>query len=293
MIRFLTFGIFIIIFFTFCTRKTPDYYTTEHGLKYKYHDISANEVAPNRGDYLTVYMQWKTKNDSIFYDSKNSSPIGVDIIKLGKPKHLGGIEEGIAKLKKGDSVSFFISPDRFYEDYLNQNNLPNFLNKEEEMIITIRLLEIESPTEYKLDLVNKSEQLELNELRAVSELVKQWKQENDSVIEVDGSFVVLEKSLDTTRLKYGNIINLDYEASFLNDVVFYSTYKNGSPDEFQIGKEAQMVQGLKKALSKMTYNQKAKVLVPSYQGFGSNGSAGKLVPPYTPIIYKVSVLPRE
>jgi FKBP-type peptidyl-prolyl cis-trans isomerase len=293
MIRPLTFSLFFFIFFSFCTRKTPDYYKTEHGLKYKYHDISSDQATPNRGDYLTVYMQWKTKKDSIFYDSRKSSPIGIDIIKLGKPKHLGGIEEGIAKLQKGDSVSFFISPGRFYKDYLNQDNLPNFLKKEKEMVITIRLLEIESPTEYKLNLVKKSERLELNELKAVSQLVKKWKQENDSVIEVEGSFVVLENSKDTNRLKYGDIIKLDYEASFLNNTTFYSTYKNGGADEFQIGKEAQMVQGLKNALSIMTYNQKAKVLVPSYQGFGSNGSAGMLVPPYTPIIYKVNVLPRE
>lgn len=292
MIKFLALNLLIIFFFSSCNRSTPDFYTTEHGLKYKYHDINSDEISPNRGDYLTVYMHWKTINDSIFYDSRQVSPIGKDIIKLGKPKQLGGIEEGFSKLQKGDSVSFYISPKRFYEDYLNQGFIPTFLENQDEMIITLRLLDIESPSEYKINIENKKEELELAELKAVSDLIKQWKQEYSSIMEVNGSYILLESPLDSVHFKYGDLIKLDYEASFLNQVVFYSTYKNGKPDEFQIGKDAQMVDGLKNAIAKMHYNQKAKVLVPSYQGFGSKGSIGKIIPPYTPIIYDISILPK-
>lgn len=288
------FIIFIsIIVLLGCGRETPDFYTTLHGLKYKYHDINSDESTPKLGDYLTVYMQWKTLKDSVFYDSRTVSLSGKDVILLGKAKHLGGIEEGFAKLQKGDSVSFYINPKRFYNDYLSIQKLPQFLKNEEEIIITLRLLDIESEPVYKQKVEEQKEELELQELKEVGRIVNEWEAKYDSVLEINGSYLVLEKALDTTKLTYGAIIQLNYEASFINGVTFYSTYKNGYPDEFQIGKEGQVVEGLSDALSKMNYNQKAKVLVPSYRGFGSDGSPGKVIPPFTLIIYDVEVMPQQ
>ena len=285
-------GFYIVLFLLgSCGSETPEFYTTEHGLKYKYHDINSDEITPKRGDYLTVYMQWKTLTDSVFYDSRTISPSGKDVIMLGKAKHLGGIEEGFAKLQQGDSVSFYINPQRFYQDYLALQEVPQFLKGEEEMVITLRLLAIESEKAYLQKIEEQKEVLELQELKEVNRVVEQWNAKYDSVIEIDGSYMVLAEPLDSTKLIYGSVIQLNYEASFINGVTFYSTYKNGFPDEFQLGKEGQMVEGLSNALSKMYYNQKAKVLVPSYKGFGSEGSPGKVIPPFTPIIYDISVLP--
>ena len=56
-----------------------------------------------------------------------------------------------------------------------------------------------------------------------------------------------------------------------------------APDEFQFGQNGQMVEGLKNAISIMKYGQKAKVLIPSDIGFKEKGSAGNIVPPYTPV----------
>lgn len=293
MIKFISILILSSLLFSSCSRSTPEFYLTDHGLKYKYHDISSEEISPSRGDYLTVYMHWKTIDDSVFYDSKKVSPTGVDIIKLGKPKQLGGIEEGFSRLKKGDSVSFYITPKRFYKDYLNQDNIPHFLKESEEMIITLRLLTIESEKEHKINIEDKKETLELEELKAISQLIVTWKAENDTVIAINGSYLVIEPTADTNKIKSGDLIKLDYEAAFLNGTIFYSTFKNGSPDEFQIGKDAQLIDGLKNALYKMNYNQKAKVLVPSYQGFNTKGAAGRIIPAYTPIIFKLSVLPKN
>ncbi len=293
MIQYLSFIILLSLFFVGCQHNTPDFYTTEHGLKYVYHDINSDEITPVRGDYLSVYMKWKTVNDSVFYDSELISPSGIDIIKLGKPKHLGGIEEGFEKLQKGDSVSFYIEPNRFYKDYLGRDEVPSFLLTEKEIIITLRLIDIEPVNEYLDRVENEKEELELNELKNIGLLVDKWKAENDSVIEINGSYLVLKERTYTSRIRYGNIIQLNYKASFINGVEFYNTYKNGVPDEFQIGKDAQMVEGLRYAISKMHYGQKGKVLVPSYQGFGSKGSAGNVVPPYTPIIYEIEVLEKK
>ena len=52
-----------------CGIETPEYYHTEGGLKYKYHEISVDGEAPKIGDYLSVSMKWKTEEDSLFYET--------------------------------------------------------------------------------------------------------------------------------------------------------------------------------------------------------------------------------
>lgn len=290
MIRLFLFFIIVIITIN-CERKTPEFYTTNYGLKYKYHDISIEETSPKKGDYITVYMIWKTTYDSIFYDSKNNSPQGKDIIILGKPKHLGGIEEGFYKSQKGDSISFYIEPKRFYKDYLSTNKIPKFLEKQEEIIITIRVLNIENEKEYKKRVEYEKEIMELKELENINKTIKKWKVKYDTVLEIDGSYLVMFNNPKTEKIKYGSFVKIHYKASFINGKLIYSTYKNGKPDEFQIGKEGQMVEGLSNTIKNMHYNQKGKILVPSYKGFGSKGSLGNIIPPFTPVIYDIEILP--
>jgi len=279
-----------LVFFLSCNRETPEYYTTKHGLKYKYHDINSEGKPPKQGDYLSVFMEWKTINDSIFYNSKNTSPSGVDVIKVGRQKHLGGIEEAFYLLQKGDSVSFYINALTFYEDYLNVSKTPTFLSENEDIIITIRLLNIENSKEYKDRLVNDKELLELKELKDIGTLLKKWNASNDSILEIGGIYIQIKNKSKGAKVLGNDILKLNYRASFINNAVFYDTYKNGKPDEFQIGREGQMVEGLKKALLNMHYGEKATVLVPSFLGFGSKGSAGKIIPPYTPILYDIEIL---
>ena len=278
-----------------CNREVPEYYITQHGLKYKYHDVSTEEETPQKGEFLKVRMQWKAPtSDSIFYDSRNYSPDGIVVLRLGKQKHLGGIEEAFSKLKKGDSVSFYISPDFFYSDYLNLSTIPEFLKNEQEMIITLRLVDILTEEEYKKQQQNKQDVLELKELKSITQELKEWRKKYDTIYEIEGVYwTILEKGEEDSLFRYNDVVTINYTASFLNGTVFYDTYKNGYPDEFQLGREQQMVEGLQDVLLKLHSGDRAKILVPSYRGFGSKGSKSGIVPPYTPIVYEVEVYKKE
>ncbi len=285
----LTLFLFSIAIIISCSRETPEYYTTDHGLKYKYHDINSEGDSPEQGDYLSVYMQWKTMEDSVFYDSKNTSPSGIAVIKVGKQKHLGGIEEAFYLLQKGDSVSFYINALTFYEDYLNAEKTPSFLSDDEDVVITIRLLDIENHDEHQKRINEEKDFLELKELKDIGTLLKTWNAANDSILKVGGVYIKYLNEKFGDKIVANDLVKLNYKASFINGSIFYDTYKNGSPDEFQIGREGQMVEGLKIALLNLSYGQKATVLVPSFLGFGSKGSSGKTIPPFTPIIYNLEV----
>ena len=114
----------------------------------------------------------------------------------------------------------------------------------------------------------------------------------DSIVEVDGFYIVYDSIDKGETIHYNEIFELHYIATFTNGQEFYNTYNNGHPDEFQFGEKGQMVEGLKNAISLMKYGQRAKVLIPSDIGFKGKGSAGNIVPPYTPVIYYLEILPK-
>jgi len=283
--------LFAILFVVGCTTETPEFSFTEGGLKYKYQDIVAEGKDPKIGDVLSVKMKWSTIEDSIFYTSVNTGYNGADIIKLKKPTQPGGIEEGFAKLKEGDSVTFYIDPKRFFKEYI-QTETPSFLIGDSEMKIDIRLLKIQNSEEYQIDLKEWQRQKDFEEFQKIEETLSFWKNSGDSVVEVDGLYIVYDAFDEGETVSYNELFELHYVATFTNGNEFYNTYNNGHPDEFQFGKKGQMVEGLKNAISVMKYGQRAKVLIPSDIGFKGTGSAGNIVPPYTPVIYYLEILPK-
>lgn len=274
-----------------CQTKTPEYFLTEGGLKYKYQDIVGEGREPQVGDVLSVAMKWSTIEDSVFYTSVNTGYNGADIIKLQKSNKPGGIEEGFSKLIEGDSVTFYINPQRFFRDYL-QAETPAFLISDAEMKIDIRLIKVESNKEYKFALIEWQRLKDFEEFQKIEETLDYWKNSGDSIVEVDGLYIVYDAVDKGNTVSYNEVFELHYIATFTNGEEFYNTYNNGHPDEFQFGQNGQMVEGLKNAISTMKYGQKAKVLIPSDIGFKAKGSAGNIVPPYTPVIYYLEILPK-
>lgn len=275
-----------------CETETPGYFLTEGGLKYKYQDIVGEGKEPQVGDVLSIDMKWSTIEDSVFYRSNNTGYKDADIVQLQTPNNPGGIEEGFAKMKEGDSVTFYINPERFFKEYIKAE-IPVFLINDAEMKIDIRLIKVESKKEFAASLIECQRYKEFEEFQKIEETIDYWNSNGDSIVEIDGLYIVYDTLHLGKKINYNAVFDLHYIATFTNGQEFYNTYNNGHPDEFQFGQNGQMVEGLKKAISSMKYGQKAKVLVPSEMGFKEKGSAGKIVPPYTPVIYYLEILPKN
>ena len=272
-----------------CDTSTPEFYYTQNDLKYKYHDIADGGVVPAIGDYLTVYMQYKDQNDSIFYNSLYSTYDGKELIKLGKPSIEGGIEEGFAQLQLGDSVTFFIEVDKFFKHYLNKE-IPAYLDAKEEMRISLRLLNIESPLTYEKRILLEQLKAEAIELDLLEGVIQKWDIEGDSVYNKNNVFMVYEDTNCLNRVAYGDLVKVKYKGYFIDGKVFYDNTAGDDYDEFKVGVKDQTIEGMKIALVHMCYGQKAKVLVPSDLGFGASVIEQGLVPKYAPVIFEIEVL---
>ena len=146
--------------------------------------------------------------------------------------------------------------------------------------------------------VNKSQIKE--ELEEVNrKLVLKEKEDIDDYIRQHGLEMVrtgtglcycIEKQGDTTLIKTGDIVSLDYVLQTLSGDVIYSSDKGGKL-VFLVGCGG-VEAGLEEAILHLHKNDEALIIIPSYLAHGLIGD-GKRVPPRTTIVYKVKVIENQ
>ena len=94
------------------------------------------------------------------------------------------------------------------------------------------------------------------------------------------TFDTKPKDGDNVLIAYNCVLFEDH--SLINDDILIDTIS------FQIGYSKQM-RGLNYAIKRMKTGDKAKIVIPSYLGFGMSGY-GKTVPPYSTLLLNVQLL---
>lgn len=274
-----------------CDNSTPEYYYTKGNLKYKYHDIVEGGKTPTIGDYLTVYIEYRTSDGKTIYSSKEGTYDSKQVIHLGKPSVEGGIEEGFAQLLEGDSVTFYIQAEKFYKHYLLKD-MPKEIASDEEILITLRLLKIESPKDYNKRINELKESCDLDEFMMIDSVVSSWKSKGEIVEEVGGIYMVKGETAALDTIKYGCNVSVFYKGYYPNGKSFYDNLDAEYADDFKVGVEGQTIDGMKIALLHMFYGQSAKIIVPSYLGFSESAINSGQVPPCTPLIFELNIQPK-
>ena len=273
--------------FAYSCGKKPEYFTTDGGMEYKLLDFTGEGVKPNIGEYLSLYTSYFDERDSLFYSSSTFKSNGLEYHQLIEPEP-GTFQEVLSELELGDSAIVQIKTADFFKDYLNAN-VPDFLIDDTVVTIRLRLVNAQSQSEFQQAIAEETDWLEMKELGVIQDF-----KDSTSLAfsERDGVLITLIES-DTTRIekiKFGDHIKLNYQAMFLESGnIFYSTYRNGMPDEFSYGRSGQLIKGLELALGGRKYGDSIHVIVPSSKAFGGQGSAGGIVPAYTALKYTIRI----
>jgi len=265
----------------------PDHFTTTGGVEYKLLDFLESEDIPEIGNYLSLYTTYMTLSDSIFYSSTSFKFNKMEFHHLQKAEE-GTYGEVLAELQLGDSAVITIDTENFFTNYL-EAKVPEFLTDEAEINIHVRLIKAQAQEDYETDRANEKDLMELKELATISDYLKA---SDLNFVEINGLHIaIIESTMDSTeQLSFGNMMELHYSGVFVeNGNVFYSTERNGVPDEFSYGRQGQLIPGLELALSAKLYNDSLEVLIPSSLAFGDKGSVGGIVPPYTALKYNVRI----
>lgn len=85
-----------------------------------------------------------------------------------------------------------------------------------------------------------------------------------------------------------SVVTVNYEGRLLNDTIFDSSYKRGTPAKFRVNG---LIPGWKDALTHMPVGSAWEIYVPQEQAYGGRGAAK--IEPFSMLIFKVELLSIE
>lgn len=181
---------------------------------------------------------------------------------------LEGVREGLSLMKEGGEARLIIPSELAYGAQ-GTGNVPPFST----LIFDIKLKEvIDDP--------------ERHERRLISEYVE----ENNITEDPDDSglyYIEKEEGLgDSPKRGFTAIVH--YTGWFI-DGRQYNTTKGGQPFEFNVG-DQEVTPGFEEGIKQMKPGGKAKFIVPSWIGYGSDGTPDGRIPPYMTLIYEVELI---
>jgi len=278
--------VFLVIsaFFTGCHyfEKHPGYSNAGNGIYYKLLRIGEETPKAKASDYVTVDLEYKTINDSVFFKGRRK-------FQVTKPAYKGSIDECLTMLTEEESAEFIIPAYTFYSNTL-QSSLPDYIKPTEDMKIKIDMVEIQTRKEYQ-----KEKEAFLKWIKDFGEyekiIVKQYIDEQNMEIEAtkSGIFHLTLQEGKGKKVEKGDTIIVHFEGRFLNGKFFDSTKKRNQPFQFVYGQEWQVIEGLEKAIGMMREGEKSLFILPSELAFGEKGSSTGIIPPYTSLIFEVEL----
>jgi len=206
-------------------------------------------------------------------------------MQIRKPAYKGSYNEALLMLRTGDRMLFKIKADSFYLK-TRKEDIPPFIKKDEFLTFDIELLKILSKKE-----VQKEQKL-LEEQRKKEEdnLLEYYLLENkiETEPQISGLYYIETKKGKGKQAQPGDLLTVHYTGKFLNGEVFDSSYRRNRPFSFKLG-NGDVIAGWEEGFSKMHEGGKATLIIPSHLAYGKEGY-GKIIPPYTTLIFDVELL---
>ena len=280
--KILVYFIFILLV-TSCDSKFPTFEKTHSDIYYKYYKIGEQRERASFNDFVTVNIKYKTLEDSIFFSAKRQ-------FQILKPDYIGGIDECFTMLSVGDSASFILLTDLFFEKTLEQSK-PSFLDSSEYFIVDIEMLSFISEQQFtkeKEEFLAWIEDFEIYEKKKLKNYLSDCT--NNYKMNPHGFYKLIMEKGDSLKVTKGDTLVLDYEGRFMNGKVFDSTIKRKRTFEYIYGTEWQVIRGMELAVSGMKLGEKSIYILPSSLAFGQEGNSNGTIPPYTTIIYEIKIL---
>ena len=193
------------------------------------------------------------------------------------------IKQAIIQLNCGDAITLRCPFHSFDNTFLSAYANESMFDLNENMELSIELVQTFEQGEYANYLLSASQQGEIGESEAI-ELLLMNEPEHDYQKHGDCYIQFFAHGSGDT-LAVGDEILMNYNTFLLNGK------KLDEPTEmqFRYGMPGQIVDGLHYALSFMRKGDEALVYMPSNLAFGTNGSSGQVVPRNSPVYFRITL----
>lgn len=100
-------------------------------------------------------------------------------------------------------------------------------------------------------------------------------------------YQILQKG-NGKKAEAGKMVSVHYKGQLADGTVFDSSYKRNQPLDFQVG-VGQVISGWDEGICLLHVGDKARLVIPSDLGYGSQG-AGGVIPPHATLIFDVELM---
>lgn len=236
------------------------------------------------GNIAWVNACFKTQNDSLFYDSEHDLRDRF-FVKADSLQSENSLRHLISLSGEGDSLCALVTTDAFFKQQFNKP-VPFFCRNDSVVKVYFKVKKIFSPNAFE-EVEKNIRRNELQEIESFFGSAQNFELSRDSM-----GFYWVERpeDLDGETVKAGQTIQVSYEGAFLNGRVM-----DHSPAGFTLvyGTPDQLIKGLNYVIGRLKTGQNSKIVLPSQLAFGVNGSSNGSIPPYTPMVYKISISSKQ
>ena len=263
-----------------CSNKVEEKFV-QRGSNVWYRLISFSESGKmaKKGEFLHVRASFVTLEDSLFWDSYNNLR---DLFFLeADSTSKGAMIANISKQEAGDSICLVLPVQSFMREVYQTDSIPFFLKKDSAVKVFLKLEEILSDVS-ALPSIKALETTEFEQIERFLGGPEAFEKQRDPL-----GFFWLEKPETAEHpIDLGAHIKVRLEGSFLSGRKFD---QSAIEQEFYYGSPDQVLQGINYVIGRMEQGQTAKIILPSRLAFGEFGSSNGAVPPYTPLIFNISI----
>jgi len=221
-------------------------------------------------DDVTFACSFKKLNDSVFFSSSREKIYFNPEDSLQKTlfvSHFLGLVEG-------DSISYYVKTQNLFTDYF-QVPVPDYCKNDSLIRVDVRISHLE-----------KEVKISETELKTIKDYITQ--KDLDEVVELPNKIFILERktSESADKVTKGRTVVLSYKGRFLNDSLFDAPFY---PLQFVYGTPDQVLKGINFVIKGMGKGEYAKIILPSYLAYGERGNSNATVPPFTPLLYEITI----
>lgn len=242
-----------------------------------------NESRPNNSDKVFwVAASFKTQSDSIFWDSFNNlnDKLYIEYDSSYKDNYL---RHYISQCSESDSACVLVKTKDFFRQQFKTASIPFFSEKDSVVKVNFcikRTLSKEEFIRIKHDLLAKEDAQIKHYFGTRAEM--EAAQDPLGFYWIDRNEGTGDQTPDE-----GDQVAISYQGEYLT-----GRFLEKSPEKFEfiVGTPDQLLKGLNYVISRLKLAGNAKIILPSQLAFGENGSSNGMVPPFTPLVYKIEIL---
>lgn len=282
-----------VLLFSACNKSDHEGYTkAENGLHYKFFNQSEDAPKASEGEGITIRYTLKLQGkDSVIFDSKMANPDGTNRLMLMKSTTVGGIEDALKMMAKGDSAAFIFSADSFFLKTNQMTELPPFVKPNENLVFSVKLVDVRSKKEIeenqKAQRIEQEAKMKIMAEQEKTDLAKYLADNKITTKPLPNGIIYIETKKGSGPSPDSlSTVKIHYHGTKFDGTVFDSSKERNEP---YVTPLMDVIPGWRLAVPMMKKGGKAKVIIPSDLAYGPYGSGGR-IPPFTTLVFELELI---